>query len=96
MKREDIASSEASGINLVKWMDCKPVYMLSNFLSAYPLHDIKRRQKGQKEQEKLFCPNVVKQYNNIMGRVDLMDQKKPTISLTIDQNLNITSELFLM
>ena len=77
MKRE-VASYEASGITYVKWMEKKPVHMLSNFLSAHPLHEVKQRKKGFKKHEKVCCPNVVKQYNTYMGGVDLMDQKKVT------------------
>ena len=78
MKRGKVASYEASGITYVKWMDNKPVHMLSNFLSAHPLHEVKQRKKGSKEHEKVGCPNVVKQYNTYMGGIDLMDQKKVT------------------
>ena len=72
MKRGEVASYEASGITYVKWMDKKPVRMLSNFLSAHPLHEVKRRKKGSKEHEKVCCPN------DLMGGIDLMDQKKVT------------------
>ena len=77
MKRE-VASYEASGITYVKWMDNKSVHMLSNFLSAHPLHEVKRRKKGSKKHEKVCFPNVVKRYNTYMDGVDLMDQKKVT------------------
>ena len=76
MKRGDVRSFEASGINCVKWMDSKPVHMLSNFLAADPKHEIKRRKKRSEEQEKVICPNVANQYYNFMGGVDLIDQKK--------------------
>ena len=78
MKRGEVASYEASGITYVKWIDNKPVHKLSNFLSAHPLHEVKRKKKGSKEHEKVCCPNVVKQYNTYMGGVDLMDQTKVT------------------
>ena len=55
MKRGEVASYEASGITYVKWMDNKPV-LLSNFLSAHSLHEVKRRKKGSKEHEKVCCP----------------------------------------
>ena len=79
MKRGEVASYEASDITYVKWMDNKPVHMLSNFLPAHLLHQIKRRKKGFKKHEKVCCPKVVKQYNTYMGGVDLMDQNKSRI-----------------
>ena len=60
----------------MKWMDSKAVFMLSNFASAYPLQKVKRRQKGSKESQSVNCPHMVKLYNDHMGGVDIMDQKK--------------------
>ena len=66
------------GVNFVKWMDNKAVYMFSNCLSAHPLQTIKRRKKGSKESDTVVCPLLVKSYNEYMGGVDIMDQKKVT------------------
>ena len=49
-----------------------------NCLSAYPLQTIKRRKKGSKESDTVVCPLLVKSYNEYMGGVDFMDQKKVT------------------
>ena len=78
MKRGDVVAFEANNIHYVKWMDNKPVQMLSNFLSVHPLHNLKRRKKGSSTSEIVSCPAVVKQYNSYMGGVDIMDQKKAT------------------
>ena len=78
MKKGDVIAFEANGVNFVKWMDNKAVYMLSNCLSAYPLQTIKRRKKGSKESDTVVCPLLVKSYNEYMGGVDIMDQKKVT------------------
>ena len=69
---------EAKNIHYVKWMDNKPVQMLSNFLSMHPLRNVKRRKKGSSTSEVVSCPAIVKQYNSSMGGVDIMDQKKAT------------------
>ena len=78
MKKGDVVAYEANGVNFVKWMDNKAVFMLSNFVSAFPLQNILRRQKGTSQKEHVTCPVIVKQYNEHMGGVDLMDQKKTT------------------
>ena len=81
IKRGDVVAFEANNIHYVKWMDNKPVHMLSNFLSEHPLHNVKRRKKGSSTSEIVSCPAVVKQYNSYMGGVDIMDQKQsdPTV-----------------
>ena len=78
MSRGDMFVAEANELYFVKWMDNKPVYMLSNFLSGYPQHSVSKRQKGTSERTVVQKPNVVKEYNCHMGGVDLMDQKKTT------------------
>ena len=78
MKKGDVIAFEANGVNFVKWMDNKAVYMLSNCLSAYPLQTIKRRKKGSKESDTVVFPLLVKSYNEYMGGVDITDQKKVT------------------
>ena len=52
--------------------------MLSNFLQAYPVQKISRKVKGSLTKQAVKCPNVVHQYNQGMGGVDIMDQKKVT------------------
>jgi len=78
MKKGNVVAYEANGINLIKWMDNKAVFMLSNFVSAFPLQNILRRKQGSSQKENVACPTVVKQYNEHMGGVDLMHQKKNT------------------
>ena len=68
-------------------MDNKAVYMASNYLSAFPTSDVKRRKKGSSQKETFKCPAVVKQYNEYMGGVEIMDQKKVTYQF--DQRSNI-------
>ena len=85
MKRGDVACFTSNGIFYVKWMDKKAAYMVSNYLSAFPTTEIKRRKKGSCQKESFKCPAVVKQYNEYMGGVDIMDQKKLSTSLTTDQ-----------
>ena len=59
-------------------MDNKAVLMLFDFISVHPLKEVKRRKKGTSTSEMVSCPAVIEQYNNQMGGVDIMDQKKTT------------------
>ena len=68
-------------------MDNKAVYMASNYLSAFPTSDVKRRKKGSRQKETFKCPAVVKQYNEYMGGVDIMDQKKVTYQFDHRSNI---------
>ena len=87
MKRGDVACFTSNGIFYVKWMDNRAVHMTSNYLSAFPTSDVKRRKKGSSEKETFNCPAVVKQYNEYMGGVDIMDQKKVTYQFDHRSNI---------
>lgn len=78
MKKGDSVSVESHHVFFTKWMDSKPVNMLSNFLAIEPTQEVKRRVSGFCEKQNISCPAVVKQYNEFMGGVDIMDQKKVT------------------
>lgn len=81
MKRGDIACFVSNDVCYVKWMDNRAVHMVSNFLSPFPIHEVKRRKKGSSAKVSVSCPNVIKQYNANMGGVDIMDQKKVTYQM---------------
>ena len=95
MARGEVAAFQAGSIQFVKWMDNKPVHMLSNFLSAFPLTQVTWRKKGSKDKLQVKCPAMVKQYNEHMGGVDIMDQKKWPISSIIARATNITCDWFM-
>ena len=59
-------------------MDNKAVHMQSNFLTAFPLYEIKRRKKGTSQKDNFNCPAVMKHYYEHMSGVDIMDRKKVT------------------
>ena len=97
MKRGDIACFTLNEIFYVKWMDNKAVYMASNYLSGFPISDVKRRKKRSSQKDTFKCPAVVKQYNEYMGGVDIMDQKKVTYQFDHRSNtkyyLRVVSDL---
>ena len=51
MKRGDVACFTSNEIFYVKWMDNKAVYMASNYLSGFPISDIKRRKKRSSQKD---------------------------------------------
>lgn len=58
---------------VVRWNDNKPVTLISSFVGAEPLHQIKRYSKELKKKVNVDCPQIVKEYNKHMGGVDLAD-----------------------
>ena len=62
-----------SRLCLVRWMDSKPVHLISTFLSCEPIGLINRWVKKESIRTDIDCPNIVKGYNKHMGGVDLAD-----------------------
>ena len=58
-------------------MDEQQGYLV-HLLRAYPLNKVKHKTKKSSLKEFVVCPAVMKQYNEYMYSVDLMDQKKVT------------------
>ena len=42
---------------------------------SYDVPSVQRREKGSATKSAIPCPAVLKPYNNVMGGVDLMDQR---------------------
>lgn len=61
------------GIIIIKWMDSKPVHLISTFVGVRPVEDINRYVKEVKSKVPVACPKAVKVYNSTMGGVDLSD-----------------------
>lgn len=76
MQRGQIFTTSSQGISFIKWMDNKAVFMLTNFLSPIPTTTVKRRVQRSGEKINVTCPEIIAKYNNNMGGVDLMDQRK--------------------
>ena len=58
---------------IVRWLDNKPVNLLSTYLEAAPLLKVNRWSKSSQTRVDVQCPNVVGEYNKHMGGVDLAD-----------------------
>ena len=76
MKRGDCEFLFSGKTMAWKWMDNRPVLLLSSALEAMnDMSSVQRRQKGSKTKSLVFCPKVVKLYNSGMGGFVLMDQR---------------------
>ena len=68
------ANVESTTVAAVKWQDTKSVCMASTFLSHKPNGSRRRYNKKEKSTIKIARLNLVKVYNQNIGRVDLQDQ----------------------
>lgn len=77
MKREDVKEhlSIDEKISLVEWKDNNKVLLASTCFGAYPQEHIKRWSSKEKKIIYIPCPIIVRQYNKIMGGVDLFNQQ---------------------
>jgi len=56
---------------IVRWLDNKPVSLLSTYLHSEPLFNVSRWSKIKQTRIDVPCPNIVGEYNRHMGGVDL-------------------------
>jgi hypothetical protein len=74
MDRGDVKFLAKNSISVVKWMDRKPIYIMSNFTDPTNMTKIIRKLKnGQTIQ--LHCPVMILDYNHGKIGVDLADQR---------------------
>ena len=57
-----------------KWLDNKPVFLLSTAHAAMPMDTVKRWSKKDRDDVDVRRPSVVRLYNHCMGGVDLADR----------------------
>ena len=80
-------------ISATKWIDNRPVILLSNYHNPSVVQEINIRVKGSKEKVKVSCPAVICEYNMYMGGVDLCDQMKVFMRLTKEQGQILPSSI---
>ena len=73
MVRGDYDHRVANGIAYFKWMDSKPVTVVSNFHGTGSTNIMRRL--GDSSKKEFKCPLAVKEYNMYMGGVDQADFK---------------------
>ena len=60
-----------------KWLDNKPIFLLSTVHAATPMDTVKRWSKNDRDHVDVRRPSVVRFYNHCMGGVDLADRMVP-------------------
>lgn len=83
-------------LTVTRWMDNKPVVLLSTHLSDRLTDECERWSKKNKVYEKVTRPEVIKQYNENMGGVDLVDRMLavcPTRSRTKKWTIRVISHM---
>ncbi|XP_008212369.2 piggyBac transposable element-derived protein 4-like [Nasonia vitripennis] len=73
MKRGDFNYRIKKGISAIKWMDRKPVTVLTSAFNPTETVEITRKLKDRSRLP-IFCPITIQAYNKIMGGVDRFDQ----------------------
>ncbi|KAL1249404.1 hypothetical protein QQF64_020409 [Cirrhinus molitorella] len=67
-------STEDGKLCVVKWYDNKPVLLMSVVHGTQPEDTCQRWDKKMKQYVTVLRPSIVREYNNKMGGVDLMDR----------------------
>ena len=62
-----------SGITVLRWLDNKSVQLVSTYASPEAISTVKRWDRKGKKYIDVPCPDMVKDYNQAMGGVDLAD-----------------------
>lgn len=75
MKRGDCEFQSSHDVISCKWMDNKAVTLIGSCVEEIDtMGTVLRREKGASNKKTIPCPNIVKEYNQGMGGVDLCDQ----------------------
>ncbi|KAE8740146.1 hypothetical protein FOCC_FOCC014344 [Frankliniella occidentalis] len=61
------------GVQVIKWLDNKPVHVVSTLTGVEPLGNVERYDKKTKVRGQFPIPHAVQMYNRYMGGVDLHD-----------------------
>ncbi|KAE8737607.1 hypothetical protein FOCC_FOCC016930, partial [Frankliniella occidentalis] len=61
------------GVQIIKWLDNKPVHIVTTLSGVEPLGSVQRYDKKTKTRREVPIPNAVQLYNKSMGGVDLHD-----------------------
>lgn len=85
MKRGEVKAVFSSDLMVATWKDNQPVFMASNVDAVDPLQECQRYSQKDGKYVVVPQPMVVRQYNNSMGGVDLLDNgvKNYSISMRI-------------
>lgn len=70
---ESVARIDGIDVTAVVWKDNKAVTLLSTFVGSEPKQSVQRYDRRLKTKIDVECPNIVLQYNQHMGGVDMLD-----------------------
>ncbi|XP_051171549.1 piggyBac transposable element-derived protein 4-like [Leptopilina boulardi] len=80
MQRGEYVFQRKGAVTAIKWMDAKPVTLLSSAHHPTVVTAVKRKTKTGNKID-VSCPLAVSSYNKIMGAVDKFDQLKERYSI---------------
>ena len=69
----EFQTDQNSGLHLVRWIDSKCVTLGSTYAGVEANRTVKRWDKKANKELTVQCPDIIKQYNESMGGVDLHD-----------------------
>ena len=67
------AFDDSMSLHCVKWLDNSAVTLVSNCTGPFPLDSVERFSKAKKKKISVPRPQMIKLYNNAMGRANLID-----------------------
>ena len=67
------AFDDSMSLHCVKWLDNSAVTLVSNCTGSFPLDSVERFSKAKKKKISVPRPQMIKLYNNGMGRANLID-----------------------
>ena len=83
-------------MSVVKWIDTKPVTMISSIDNGDPENTVivKRRKKGYEGKVDVKVPAMVQRYNKCMRGTDLLIRKQQCMLLTERAQVNTIADRF--
>lgn len=71
--KEKCGTVNGVGVTIVKWFDTKCITLVSRYAGGEPYRTVRRWVRKEKKYIDVPCPNIVREYSNFMGSVDLLD-----------------------
>ena len=77
LKKGEMDGRYYDGMSVVKWLNTKPVMMISTIDNGNPTNtvNVKRRKKGEDGKVDVKVPSMVQRYNRCIRGTNLLDQK---------------------
>ena len=82
----DYCVQQKDNIVAVKWFDNRFVFIVSTYVGVEPMMTIERYDRKEKKYVEVQCPQIVNEYNNNMGGIDLNDKMASLYSYRFRSN----------